>query len=128
MSIAEPTTCAGAASAVAAVDIGRTNACACVPSVVLTAFDVAPSVATRPDPFCTWKNRLPSPSARPWLSVTAHTIVWSPLANLVVSRANTPIAAVAVRDVRHVREQRRDVVVASRRPAGFVALQSRQLS
>jgi hypothetical protein len=48
--------------------------------------------ATTLKPFETVKNRLPIPDVTPSVSVTAHEIVCTPLASVVVSSPNTPSA------------------------------------
>ena len=66
-----------------------------------------PSAA--PAPFDTVKNRLPIPSIAPWLSVTVHEIVCSPLVSVVVSIIRNPIAPFAPAVFWKPGEQRLDV-------------------
>ena len=62
-----------------------------------------------PPPFATVKNRLPMPSVIPWLSVTVHEIVCSPLVSVVVSMNLVTDRAVRPGGVLEAGEQRLDV-------------------
>lgn len=52
----------------------------------------APVEAGQRAPFCTVKNRLPTPCVLPALSEIVHSIVWTPFVKVVVSNWKYPTA------------------------------------